>query len=135
MSLLINKTKVSNENNTNGDNFQHKVKIIVNNSISFSEAKSWLVYYIRIMTLVQELFREWYRDHSLSPATSTFVTCGLWDLRTALPRQCLYSGVEIPHSCTGEFVNIKYSFQAHTGKYAKVKYSALSFAGLHLVFV
>ena len=73
-----------------------------------------------------EMFVSWYNHNDLTLDNSTFVTCGLWDLRTALPRQCLYSGFEVPHSCTGEFVNIKYSFKAHTGKYAKVNYSPVS---------
>ena len=75
---------------------------------------------------VLEMFVSWYEDNNLSPLNSTFVTCGLWDLKTMLPRQCHYSGLDIPHmldvGASGHYVNIKYSFQQHTGKYAKVTF-------------
>ena len=73
---------------------------------------------------VMEMFVSWYTDNNLSPLNSTFVTCGLWDLKTVLPRQCQYSQLGIPGmldvGCSGEYINIKYSFQKHTGTYAKV---------------
>ena len=73
---------------------------------------------------VLEMFVSWYTSNNLSPQNSTFVTCGLWDLKTALPKQCQYSQLVIPEmldvGSSGEYINIKYSFQKHTGTYAKV---------------
>ena len=70
-------------------------------------------------------FVDWYHGHGLTPDTATCVTCGQWDLVTCLPGQCSYSGVGIPPmldvASTGAFVNVKFSFQKHTGKYGKVK--------------
>lgn len=68
-------------------------------------------------------FETWYSGHNLSPETATFVTCGQWDLVDMLPKQCAYTGVPVPPMLdvgkTGEFVNIKFSFQEETRKYAK----------------
>jgi len=68
-------------------------------------------------------FEAWYSGHGLSPDIATFVTCGQWDLTDMLPRQCQYSDLPVPPmldvSQSGQFVNIKFSFQKHTGKYGK----------------
>jgi len=68
-------------------------------------------------------FCAWYHGHGLSPDTATFVTCGQWDLETMLPQQCQYSGLDFPSmldvSKSGKFVNLKFSFQEHMGKYGK----------------
>ena len=72
-----------------------------------------------------EMFMSWYNHNNLTPDNSTFVTCGLWDLKTMLPRQSEYSGLAVPNALnvgtSGEYINLKYSFQQHTGKYPKVK--------------
>ena len=69
-------------------------------------------------------FVDWYTRHGLSPEVATFVTCGQWDLVTCLPAQCSYSNLTIPSmldiATSGNFVNVKFSFQKHTGKYGKV---------------
>jgi len=68
-------------------------------------------------------FVGWYQGLGLSPATAAFLTCGQWDLATMLPNQCTYSGLAIPPmldvSTSGQFVNIKLTFQAAMGRYAK----------------
>ena len=73
-----------------------------------------------------EMFVSWYNHNDLTPDNSTFVTCGLWDLKTMLPRQSQYSGLPIPDplnvGSSGEYINLKYSFQQHTGKFAKVNF-------------
>ena len=73
---------------------------------------------------VLEMFVAWYSANNLSPQHSTFVTCGLWDLKTVLPKQCRYSQLAIPEmldvGSSGEYINIKYSFHKQTGRYAKV---------------
>lgn len=68
-------------------------------------------------------FQEWYSERGLSTDNAAFVTCGLWDLATCLPAQCRYSEVAIPPmldlATHGQFINLKFSFQRHTGKYGK----------------
>jgi len=68
-------------------------------------------------------FVAWYQGHGLSPEVATFVTCGQWDLVTCLPAQASYSNIPIPWmldlAASGAFVNVKYSYQNHTGKYGK----------------
>jgi len=68
-------------------------------------------------------FVSWYNSHHLSPSNSSFVTCGQWDLVTMLPEQCRYSGQTVPSmldvGSSGEFVNIKLTYQTTTGKYGK----------------
>jgi len=72
---------------------------------------------------VLEKFQQWYTGNDLTPVNSTFVTCGLWDLVDMLPKQCNYSGVGVPDfldvGASGEFVNVKFSFQKQVGKYGK----------------
>jgi len=68
-------------------------------------------------------FVSWYNSHQLSPFNASFVTCGQWDLVTMLPEQCRYSGQTVPSmldvGSSGEFVNIKLTYQKTTGKYGK----------------
>jgi len=68
-------------------------------------------------------FVSWYTSHGLDPSNATFVTCGQWDLVSMLPQQCLYSGLALPQmldvGISGEFVNIKLTYQNTTGKYGK----------------
>lgn len=79
-------------------------------------------------TLVQ--FQEWMAEHKLiaSASTSTpadgssedtysfaFVTCGNWDIKTQIPKQCSYSGVPVPEYFH-QWVNLKdvyLNFYAH----------------------
>jgi len=85
-------------------------------------------------------FEAWYSGHNLSPDMATFVTCGQWDLVDMLPKQCKYSAIPVPQMLdvgkTGEFVNIKFSFQEETRKYGKglkdmQKVLGLTFVGRH----
>jgi len=68
-------------------------------------------------------FVSWCESNGLDPSNSTFVTCGQWDLVSMLPQQCLYSGLAMPQmldvGVSGEFVNIKLTYQNTTGKYGK----------------
>jgi len=68
-------------------------------------------------------FVSWYKSHGLDPSNATFVTCGQWDLESMLPQQCLYSGLTLPQmldvGTSGEFVNIKLTYQNTTGQYGK----------------
>lgn len=68
-------------------------------------------------------FVTWYQNNNLTPETATFATCGLWDFATCLPGQCSFSGTTIPTmldvSQSGAFVNVKFSYQKHMGKYGK----------------
>jgi len=68
-------------------------------------------------------FVSWYKSHGLDPSNATFVTCGQWDLVSMLPQQCLYSDLALPSmldvGISGEFVNIKLTYQNTTGKYGK----------------
>jgi len=72
---------------------------------------------------VLDKFQQWYSEQGLTPENSSFVTCGLWDLADMLPKQCEYSGVKIPAALnvgtTGQFINLKFSFQKQTGSYGK----------------
>ena len=80
-------------------------------------------------------FEAWYRQQELSRDNSTFVTCGLWDLADMLPRQCITSDLSIP-ACldvaqSGEFVNIKFSYQRQMGVYGRGLPQMLARLGLH----
>jgi len=70
-----------------------------------------------------DTFIKWYKSHDLNPVNATFVTCGNWDLASCLPGQCAFSQVDIPLvldvGCSGQFVNLKSSYQQFTGKYGK----------------
>ena len=85
-------------------------------------------------TEVLKNFESWYREHNLNPQIATFVTCGLWDLKTMLPQQCENSKVPIPYFLRvgpgGEFVNIKYTFATHTGTKPKGLQAMLNMLGL-----
>ena len=76
-----------------------------------------------------DTFIKWYKSHDLNTMNATFVTCGNWDLASCLPRQCAFSQVDIPLvldvGCSGQFVNLKSSYQQFTGKYGKVRYNSL----------
>ena len=70
-------------------------------------------------------FIKWYEGHNLNTENSTFVTCGNWDLASCLPGQCAFSQEDIPLvldvGWSGQFVNLKSSYQQFTGKYGKVR--------------
>jgi len=83
-------------------------------------------------------FVSWYKSHGLDPSNATFVTCGQWDLESMLPQQCLYSDLPLPQmlnvGISGEFVNIKLTYQSTTGQYGKgieamQEYLGLKFEG------
>jgi inhibitor of KinA sporulation pathway (predicted exonuclease) len=56
-----------------------------------------------------------------------FVTCGGWDLRTMMPRQCMLSGVEIPEMFTS-WINLKLAFAR--GVYVPKRGKPLGMAGM-----
>jgi len=86
---------------------------------------------------VLERFEQWYSAQGLTPENSSFVTCGLWDLADMLPKQCTYSGMEIPSAldvgASGNFINVKFSFQKQTGIYGKGLKEMQSQLGLEFV--
>lgn len=65
------------------------------------------------------LLHEWMEEEKLHDENvrSIFVTCGDWDLKTALPNQCDYFGIEYKDYLK-EWINIKQVFERVTGKRA-----------------
>jgi len=59
------------------------------------------------------MHRQWMIDNNFfdeeGNSNVIFVTCGDWDLKTALPTQCRYSNVHVPKYLK-EWCNIKYMF-------------------------
>jgi len=47
--------------------------------------------------------------------TFVVVTCGDWDLKTMMPRQCYSAGIEVP-SWAGTWVNVKHAFEERMGR-------------------
>eukprot|EP00118_Oscarella_pearsei_P021582 m.242896 g.242896 ORF g.242896 m.242896 type:complete len:206 (+) comp40229_c2_seq21:1637-2254(+) len=62
---------------------------------------------------VMKKFDKWLKKHKLlrSESKVCFVTCGDWDLKTALPDQCKHLGLPV-QSYFQKWVNIKKAFQA-----------------------
>lgn len=61
-------------------------------------------------------FEAWLRSHGLlQPGAPrlVFVTCGNWDLREQVPKQCAISGVDVPEYLT-EWCNLKQAFASKT---------------------
>merc|ERR1712059_1445 len=83
---------------------------------------------------VLERFNTWAEEKGLNKDNSCFVTCGLWDLVDMLPRQSKYSGVALSDLLdvgeSGDFINLKFSYQEHTGKYGKGLKEMQGFLGL-----
>lgn len=65
-------------------------------------------------------FRRWVEEEQQLPGSAAFafVTCGDWDLKSMLPRQCATVGQEVPEYCR-EWINIKKSFHAATRNYPR----------------
>jgi len=61
-------------------------------------------------------FHRWLH-HEVGPSPALPVTCGDWDLLTALPRQCSLSGVELPQWAR-QWHNVKQSHSSVQGRYA-----------------
>jgi len=67
--------------------------------------------------------------------TFAFVTCGDWDLKTMLPKQCQLSGIKIPPIFM-QWVNIKHVFQSYYhkkpgGMVQMLNYLAIQLTGRH----
>ncbi|BFZ00085.1 hypothetical protein BsWGS_03123 [Bradybaena similaris] len=65
-------------------------------------------------------FDQWMINENLvgSEVTSTFVTCGDWDLKTMLPKQCALLDIA-PKPYFQRWINIKKSFADVTGTFPK----------------
>ena len=77
-------------------------------------------------------FREWIEKELASDSTFAFVTCGDWDLKSMLPRQCATVGADVPEYCN-EWINVKKSFHAVTKSYPRGMDSMLKGVGLKFV--
>ena len=51
-------------------------------------------------------FHQWLISENLLNKKFAFVTCGDWDLKTLLPRQCIHTGLGIP-AYFKSWINIK----------------------------
>ena len=60
-----------------------------------------------------------------------FVTCGDWDFRTALPKQCRFSGVKVP-GYLRQWCNMKQVYRKHTKRKARGMVGMLRELGLAL---
>lgn len=82
-------------------------------------------------------FDEWMRSRGLQlwPDRNggghrlAFVTCGHWDLRSQVPKQCGISGVAVPPAMQS-WINIKDSFNGHHGTHITGMKGALARMGL-----
>lgn len=65
-------------------------------------------------------FNKWMEEQGLldESTKSIFVTCGDWDLKTMLPKQCSYFGLMYP-GYLKRWINIKKPFSIVTGRYPK----------------
>lgn len=73
----------------------------------------------------------WLASQGLLESTFAFVTCGEWDLRSMLPRQCATSGLVIPPAYR-RWINVKTIFQRTLQKKPGGMPSMLSALGLEL---
>ncbi|XP_042855808.1 ERI1 exoribonuclease 3-like [Penaeus japonicus] len=78
---------------------------------------------------VIHLFDKWVREDVGLDKKFLFVTCGDWDLKTMLPRQCKTENVQVPNYCK-RWHNIKQSYFSITNQYIKGMMPML--AGLNL---
>jgi inhibitor of KinA sporulation pathway (predicted exonuclease) len=93
-------------------------------------ADKWFASAISFVDTISQ-FQEWMASHKLLPAASSateeghskggetftfaFVTCGNWDIKTQIPRQCRCSGIPVP-DYFHQWVNLKdvyLNFYAH----------------------
>lgn len=58
------------------------------------------------LKVVLKDFHQWLTTENLLDQKFAFVTCGDWDFRQLLPRQCLQTGLEIP-AYFKSWINIK----------------------------
>ena len=82
---------------------------------------------------VMAAFHDWMNANGLLDPNvkSCFVTCGDWDLKTMLPRQCQYFNIPIPKYFR-QWINIKHVFRTVTGKKASGMAEMLDYLGLSL---
>lgn len=75
----------------------------------------------------------WLEENNLTNPSVRFcfVTCGDWDLKTMLPGQCKYFGIERPNYLCS-WINIKRVFEAVTGRKATGMPGMLGALGLQL---
>ena len=61
---------------------------------------------------VLQRFETWLRGHGLlgGDATMCIVTCGDWDMKTMMPRQCYASGIDVP-DWAKTWINVKHVFE------------------------
>lgn len=87
----------------------------------------------------RDVFQEacaWLDTHGLlrqGQYTAAIVTCGDWDLKTMLPAQCKVAKLQKTPQLFREWVNIKKTFTAATGLYARGMTEMLDGLGLPLV--
>ncbi|XP_059469252.1 ERI1 exoribonuclease 3-like [Neocloeon triangulifer] len=63
-------------------------------------------------------FDQWLHEQGCANNRSTFVTCGDWDLKIQLPKQCQTEGIELPQYFTS-WINIKHSFAEATSQFPR----------------
>ena len=80
-----------------------------------------------------ENFHAWYKDNGLldPSVSSSFVTCGDWDLKIMLPQQCRHFNL-LRRPYFHQWVNIKRVFQRVTGEKPKGMLFMLNHFGLEL---
>jgi len=78
--------------------------------------------------VVFQRHQEWLRSHD---GEALFVTCGDWDLKSMLPRQCRVCKLSLPHEYL-EWVNIKNVFGAYRKRRAPGMVKMLKSLGLKL---
>ena len=86
-----------------------------------------------VLADVMKQFHKWMSDNGLlePDVSSCFVTCGDWDLKSMLPRQCSYFKIPIP-AYFRRWVNIKRVYEEVTGQPAKGMAAMLRGLGLRL---
>lgn len=75
--------------------------------------------------------QDWYERHEWTRETLVVVTCGEWDLATALPSHARHLGIKVP-GWLKEWVNIKRVFTALTGQRCGSMLAMLAALGLKL---
>ncbi|PAV58666.1 hypothetical protein WR25_10048 [Diploscapter pachys] len=67
---------------------------------------------------VLEDFDVWLGENQIKQTNFTFVTCGDWDLKFALPDECQAKKIEIPEYFK-KWINLKKAYAKYTGRYPK----------------
>lgn len=78
-----------------------------------------------------EMFQAWLASEKLMDRKWAFVTCGDWDLKIMLPKQCQLASVPVPDHMK-HWVNIKKSYHKTCGHFPRSMNNLLQ--GLGLVF-